>query len=194
MAGQGMVRYHMNDKKSSFALGGAVFSYGNVEGYAPFHKPDDAKGNSLVEYIGAEDDTTMIYANGYELVEVFGEITHKFGYLPVTVMADYVTNTSADSLETGWLVGLRVGKAKRPGSWEFRYNYREVKKDAVVGQFTDSDFRGGGSDAKGHEIGGAVALADNTAFKMSYFSNKIGLEDEAASDFGRLQVDLQLKF
>jgi len=132
-------------------------------------------------------------ATEYELFEVFGEVSHKFESVPVTVMADYVSNTAADSLNTGWLLGVRVGKAKKPGSWEFRYNYREIEKDAVFGTFADSDFRGGGTDAKGHEVGGALQLADNTAFKATYFINKIGL-DAAESDFNRLQIDLQLKF
>jgi hypothetical protein len=69
-----------------------------------------------------------------------------------------------------------------------------VEKDAVVGIFTDSDFRGGGTDARGHEIGGAVQLADNTAFKATYFINQIGLQKEDQDDFRRFQVDLQLKF
>ena len=89
---------------------------------------------------------------------------------------------------------MRVGKAKKTGSWEFRYNYRSIEADAVPGIFADSDFRGGGTDAKGHEIGGAVQLAANTAFKATYFSNEIGLEETETEDFGRLQVDLQFKF
>jgi hypothetical protein len=109
-------------------------------------------------------------------------------------MGDFVTNTAADSLNNGWLVGLRVGKAKKPGSWEFRYIYRNVEQDAVVGTFTDSDFRGGGTDAKGHEFGGAVQLAENTAFNLSYFVNEIGLEADDPADFNRMQIDLQLKF
>ena len=63
----------------------------------------------------------------------------------------------------------------------------------MLGAFTDSDFRGGGTDAKGHEIGGGYQLDKNTTFSVSYFVNTIGL-DAAEEDFNRLQVDLQLKF
>lgn len=191
-AGQVIVDHKLKDEKTSFAVGGSIFNYVNTRGFAPFYESEDGFGNTLaLEIDGA--DTSLVYAEKYELVEVFGEVSHKFNSIPVTVMGDYVTNTAADSLKTGWLVGLHVGKAKKPGSWEFRYIYRDVEKDAVLGAFTDSDFRGGGTDAKGHEIGGALQLANNTAFNASYFINKIGL-DAAESDFNRLQLDLQLKF
>jgi hypothetical protein len=69
-----------------------------------------------------------------------------------------------------------------------------VEKDAVIGTFTDSDFRGGGTDAKGHEIGGSYQLAKNSAINLTYFINEIGLELDDPQDFKRLQADLQLKF
>jgi hypothetical protein len=100
--------------------------------------------------------------------------------------------TTADSLNNGWLIGLRVGKAREPGSWAFRYIYRRIEADAVLGTFTDSDFRGGGTNAKGHEIGGSVILAKNTAFNVTWFDNTIGLDN--GEGFNRLQIDMQLRF
>jgi hypothetical protein len=124
---------------------------------------------------------------------MFAEASHKAGNIPVTVMVDFATNGGADSANTGWLVGLHLGKTKETGSWACRYIYRELEKDAVIGIYTDSDFRGGGTDAKGHEIGGAFQVAENSTFSVTYFINKIGLGG-AESDFNRLQIDLQLKF
>lgn len=192
-AGQVVGRLDFNEKQSDLTFGGSIFNYVNAKGYEPFFDHEDPMGNSIVEAVSGED-TVEVYASGFELMELFGEFTHKFESTPVTVMFDYVTNNAADSLNTGWLFGLRVGKTKKPGSWEFRYIYRNVEADAVVGMFTDSDFRGGGADAKGHEIGGAVQLAANTAFKATYFSNEIGLEETETDDFRRLQMDLQFKF
>jgi hypothetical protein len=183
-AGQGVLKYNIDEKQTSVSAGAGFFGYVNAEGYSPFFDSDDPSGNSV--------DTLGHYANGYDLIELFAEATHQLDDIPVTVMADFVTNTSADSLDTGWLLGLRVGRTKMPGSWSFRYIYREVERDAVLGTFTDSDFRGGGTDGRGHEIGGAVQVMKNAALKASYFINEIGLEEQ--KDFNRLQVDLQLKF
>jgi len=197
-AGQGVFKYHINEKKSSIAIGAGFYNYVNTEGFTPFYDGENM-GNS-VETIIADidedtDDTTYVdvYMNDYQLLEAFVELSHHFEKTPVTVMFDYVSNTAADSLNTGWLAGLHIGKTKKSLSWAFRYIYREVEKDAVIGTFTDSDFRGDGTDAKGHEIGGSLQLADNTTFNVTYFMNKIGLDKEE-SNFNRLQVDLQLKF
>lgn len=184
-AGQGMLRYHLNKKESSVAVGGGLFNYVNTSGFEPFFDPEEPMGNTV--------DDSGYYVNDYELFELYAEATHQFGNVPVTIMTDFVNNTAADSLDNGWLAGIHVGKTAKPGSCAFRYIYREVEKDAVVGTFTDSDFRGGGTDAKGHEIGGSVQIAENTAFDVTYFVNTVGLEKEE-SDFSRLQVDLQLKF
>lgn len=183
-AGQAIVDFKFAQGKSSVAVGGSVFDYVNTVGFSPFFD-GEPKGNSV--------DTLDHYVSDYQLVELFLETTHDMNGVPVVAMFDYVNNTGADSLNQGWLAGVHVGKAKTPGSVAFRYIYREVKKDAVIGTFTDSDFRGGGTDAKGHELGGSLQLAKNTTFNVSYFINKIGLEGPE-TDFNRLQVDLQLKF
>ncbi len=184
-AGQGILRYRLNEKKSSIAIGGGYFNYVETAGFAPFYNPDKPMGNSV--------DTIGLYIYDYELLELYGEVIHQIGRVPVIIMGDFVANTAADSLNNGWLAGIRIGKTKKPGSWTIRYIYRRVEKDAVLGAFTDSDFRGGGTDAKGHEIGGAYQLSRNSTFKISYFSNTTGLDREE-SGYKRLQVDLQLKF
>jgi hypothetical protein len=192
-AGQGVARLHFNEENSNMAFGAGFFNYVNTQGFEPFFDNEDTKGNSAAD-IEVDGDTILVYANDYELVELFAEFTHNFESVPVTIMADYISNTAADSLDAGWLIGIRVGKAKKAGSWEFRYNYRDVEKDAVVGIFADSDFRGGGTDARGHEIGGAYQLASKAVFQATYFVNEIGLEEASMVDFNRIQIDLQLKF
>lgn len=184
-AGQTVLSYNLNDKKSAVSLGGAFFNYVNTAGYNLFYDIEDSFGNTTA------DDS--LYAVDYELVEAYVEGQHQINEIPVTVMADYVVNTAADSLKSGWLAGLRLGKAKAVGTWELRYIYRNLEADAVVGVFADSDFRGSGTDARGHEIGGGVQVASKATFNVTYFMNKIDLEGDG-SDYSRLQVDLQLKF
>ncbi|MCP4567110.1 MAG: hypothetical protein GY841_05980 [FCB group bacterium] len=193
-AGQGLVKYDLEDSKIAFTLGGGYFNYVNTQGFGIFHDASDPMGNSASTYVSSDEtDTFLVYDNDYELFEFFAEMSTELSEMPVTVMFDYVTNNAADSLGDGWLAGIRLGKIKNPGSRSLRYIYREVKKDAVLGTFTDSDFRGGGTDAKGHEFGGTLRLDTNTDFSITYFANKTGLEG-AESNYGRLQVDLQLKF
>jgi hypothetical protein len=185
-AAEGVFRYVLEESKSDFAVGGGIFNYVNSKGFEPFFDSADPMGNSV--------DANGLYANDYELVELFVEGNHDLGRIPVTAMFDFVNNTAADSLDTGWLAGIHVNKAKDPGSWEVRYIYRNLEKDAVIGIFTDSDFRGGGTDAKGHEIGGSYQLAKNSTLSLTYFINQVGLGLDDPVDFKRLQADLQVKF
>ncbi|UCC78923.1 MAG: putative porin [Candidatus Zixiibacteriota bacterium] len=185
-AGQAIFRYRIDEKKTNIAVGGGMFNYVNTKGFEPFFDSGEPMGNTV--------DTAGLYLNDYELLELFVEGNHKLDNIPVTAVFNYVTNTAVDSLDTGWLVGIHINKAKEPGSWAFRYIYRNLEKDAVLGAFTDSDFRGGGTDAKGHEIGGSYQLAKNSTLNLTYFINQIGLELDDKEDFRRLQADLQLKF
>jgi hypothetical protein len=185
-AGQAIFNYHIEENTTDIALGAGMFEYVSAMGFEPFFDAAEPMGNSV--------DAYGLYLNDYELLDLFVEGNHKINDIPLTAMFDYVTNTAADSLDTGWLAGIRINKVKDPGSWAFRYIYRKLEKDAVVGTFTDSDFRGGGTDARGHEIGGSYQLAKNSTISLTYFINEIGLELDDPIDFKRLQADLQLKF
>jgi len=192
-AAQGELKFAFNENQTDMKIGGSIFNFVNSKGYRTFFDKNDSFGNSVVDAT-VDGKSVKVYANGYELTELFGEVTHKLGNTPVKVMGDFVSNTAADSLGTGWMVGVRVGKAKKPGNWQFRYMYKQVERDAVLGVLTDSDFLGGGTDGEGHEFGGAVKLAANTLFEFTYFINKIGVDAVNQVDFNRLQADIQLKF
>ncbi len=193
-AGQGVFRLEANEKKTSLAAGAGFFNCENIKGFEVFYDPQDPLGNSAYRRsIGA--DGSFHYSHNYDVLEVFCEANHEIENIPLTIMADHASNTAPGvDLGTGWLVGVHAGKAKKPGSWAIRYIYREVEADAVVGIFTDSDFRGGGTNGRGHEVGGAYQLADNTTFNATYFINEIGLDQADMEGFNRLQIDLQLKF
>ncbi len=205
--GQGIAKIIFNEKKSSLVIGGSYFIYNNIKGHKALYEVDDPKGNSVDEisdttfFVTENDDIVFgsvdkyyTYQNEYELFELFMELNHKFNKIPASIVFDYVTNTAADSLKNGLFFGVHLGKTKNAGSWAFRYSYREVEKDAVIGAFTDSDFRGGGTNGKGHEIGGSYQLMKNTTFSVNYFKNEINIDQTDTEDFDRLQFDLQLKF
>jgi len=184
LGGQATGSYHLPEKSGHLKGGVSFFNYVNTRGFATFYDEEDSYGNTV--------DDSGWYAFDYELLEIGAEVYYRINWIPVTAMFDYVTNTAADSLNTGWLAGITVGKTGKPGSWDFRYIYRELKRDAVLGLFADSDFRGGGTDAKGHEVGASLQVMEKTTFAVTYFHNEIGFEDSL--DFQRLQVDLKFKF
>ena len=99
-----------------------------------------------------------------------------------------------DEFDTGWATGFKIGKAKKPGSWDFGYIWQDLEADAALGLLTDSDFGGGGTDAFGHILKGSYAIAHNWNARFTYFINQ---RDENAGDkksFDRLQLDLNFKY
>lgn len=113
--------------------------------------------------------------------------------IPVKLYADYVQNTESEFDEdTGYEIGFTVGKAKKKGTWEFDYNYRDIEKDCVPEFLNDSDFNGGGTGSKGHKFGVKYAINDNSTAGITYIAgeeNGVG-----RGDVNTLQVDYVVNF
>jgi hypothetical protein len=130
-----------------------------------------------------------------------------FGRFPFTVFADYMKNANAKvnpkvdkTLDTATAFGFTFNKASAPRSWEFGALYEQNQKDGVFGQFVDSDFAGGVTDAKGWTFKGAYVLASNWTFNLAYFLNKLNYggvpitDSKHDQDYKRLQLDLNYKY
>jgi len=176
---------------TSIRIGGSYYYYSQVDGCRAFYDDEDAFGNSAVIDPNG-NGRQLLYTQDYHLVEGFAELETKAAGLPIAFFADYVLNTEADSDDTGYMLGARLGKASKPGEWEVTYNYRKVEADAVVGLFTDSDFRGGGTDGKGHQIGVGYALGRKLSVAATYFICDAGIDN--GKSYERGQVDLMFKF
>ncbi|MEW6741393.1 MAG: putative porin [Planctomycetota bacterium] len=179
--------------EASITAGAGYYDYGKLEGEATLFFPDSGEGNTVVEDPGGN----TFYTEDYNELEVFAELETKLGELPFAVFGNYVKNVAADESDedTGWAAGLRLGEVKKPGDWGFRWYYRVLEADAVLGLFTDSDFVNGGTDGQGHEFNIDYGLAKNWTAALTYFLNESGIAPgEEEQDFKRLQADLQLKF
>ena len=173
-------------------LFGGGYSEFNIAGGTPlFGDPEDFYGNSFVE-----DPVTgnLVFAYNYHELQAFAEYSFDLAGRPVALFADYVVNTDADENDTGYLFGVKYGSAKAKGSWDIAWFYEKLEADAVVGLVTDSDFGGGGTDAKGHVLSGSYAFHPNWNFKATYFINDIKLASGDPRDFDRLMLDLAFKY
>lgn len=180
---QGGLKHKFNG--NTYVLGGiSYYDYGNIQDAADL----DVSGSSFF----GNTSSGGVFVNDYNIVELFAEVGTKVSEIPVCVYSNRIENVAADtSGDTGWLVGLKINKAKKPGSWEFSYDYRELQKDATVGAFSDSDFIGGGTNGKGSRFGAKYQLAKNVQTGLSYFLND---RHDAGNNYRRLQADLILKF
>lgn len=169
-------------------LGGlSVYDFSNTKGNKVFGVSGKSLGNTSYP-VGSD----LYYSNDYRLMEGFAELGFKVCDKPAAIFANYVKNTEVDEEDRAYLFGASLGKCKDPGSWQLRYNYRQVEKDSVLGAFTDSDFIGGGTNGRGHEIGVDYQLTKPVKLGLSYFMNEKNLTAE--KEYNRLQLDMNYKF
>jgi hypothetical protein len=186
--------------------------FGDVLIGTGIHRYDTVKGKNLDDFdflaeeqssFGNKLDANGNFVSGFVPWNIFAGLGFKAFNLPTKVYGEYVTNTDAEPLvvngvetagkeDTGWIVGVKVGHAKEPLSWDARFSWRDIERDAVFGAFTDSDFNGGGSGGKGLELNAGLQLTKGWKAAFSYFHDKDNFGDER--DYDRIQADLKYKF
>jgi hypothetical protein len=205
-----------------YTIAAGYFDGGAVKGYnvAQSSAAGGFFGNSTTTLASiCRSGNATCLANDFNILEVLGEVQFKVAGRPLVLFADYANNSSADfknvttnpttnipaGLDTAYAVGFTYGKASNPGTWEFGYVYQKVEKDALFGQWVDSDFASGSTDGDGSAIRGAYAFAKNWKFNFTYFMNKTNNDVAAAvtfptarnvfdRDYKRLQLDLNMTF
>jgi len=157
----------------------------------------DVGGNSTYGAANTSCTGTGIvpcYVYDYDILEVGAEYAFSIGRVPVSLWADYITNTAIDDLNEGYNVGFKLGKASDPGSWEIAALYQDVEKDAQWGGVIDSDFAGGTTQGKGMQFKGAWVPVKNVAVNLTWFENTRNYDTSSERDYQRLQLDLNMKF
>lgn len=150
---------------------------------------DSFFGNSTAMKNGAE-----VYEYDYKLFNGSIDISFNLFDMPLSIYGDYVYNDDADDLDTGYLAGIKLGKAKNKGSWQVQYQYEDLEADATLGLVTDSDFAGGGTDGKGHKFSAKYAIDKKWSIGATYFDTERGVDLGSDADYKRLQIDTAFKY
>jgi hypothetical protein len=119
------------------------------------------------------------------------------GTMPLKIFGDYVYNWQAtNSHANGAMAGFRLGNPKEAGDWAGSLLYEYLQQEAVVGDFTNSDFNNGGTNLQG-----PVVTLDYQLFKpltltaRSFFTKYIDPPDTLNNRTQiRLQLDAMIRF
>ena len=193
--------------------------YGNTVALIrnPFDVDNTANANDTFGFGLATDYDILNFTASLDLAN--------FAPYHLIITADYVKNIGYDINEaTTALLGGKVSEAStgyhvrveygwpriaRYGQWNVHLAYKHLERDAVLDAFTDSDFRLGGTDSKGWELGGNFGLHENTWLTVTYRSAEeidgnaipeangcLGASggDTCSRGVDVLQVDLNSKF
>lgn len=230
-AAQAGFQYDFNDQ-SKFTLAAAYYGYENMVGQrnalaetttnytAPGYIQ---KGNTLFDITNNLDPNStkvlFAHASDYKLVDLFLEYDiANFAPIHVITTLDYVKNLGFDKKDVAERIGGDMDERTRgyqgkvaigwpviskARDWQVAFIYRYLERDAVPAEFTDSDFHGGGTDAKGYILKFDYGIADNTWLTLRWLSsNEIDGDtypDYTALGSGKLgmdtlQLDLNAKF
>jgi hypothetical protein len=179
-------------EKMNFDLGLSYYNYGNAKDNLPFYDATKGFGNSTNAAVAPA--TAISYKGDFDLLDIGFEFGYNFDFAPVKFFVDYVKNSGAETdLDTGFLIGFSVGKISGPQTWAFSYSYRQLKADATVGAFADSDISGGGTDIKGSRIAAEYAIYKNWIIGATFFVGEKKIET-TSDKYTRVQLDMNFKF
>ena len=147
-------------------------------------------------------------ASEYHLLNLTGQVDFpSYAGKRVILTGDFVENlgfsrkdvsarvgTSVSDQTTAYQLRAAFGDAemKARHDWQVFAAYKRVERDAVLDAFTDSDFRLGGTDAKGYILGGTYGLGKNTSAGFRYLSGDSISGAPLSIDV--FQFDLNVKF
>jgi hypothetical protein len=164
------------------------------------------KGNTYFN-IDPTGNLAALAADFHELDFVTTFDVAAFDPVHVTLTGDYVKNIGFDRSEveartgepttaknTGYQVIFGIGYLDVAdfGQWRCSIARKYLGGDSVVDAFTNSDFHGGGTNAKGYILKGDVGLARNVWGSLSWYSTNEIEGPKLAQD--TLQLDLNVRF
>jgi hypothetical protein len=170
--------------------GGGYYDYHDVQGRFP------GFGNGLVNeagntVIGAGPGARFAY--DYDVGQLFAEVTLPIAGIPLNLFADFARNFDAgNDLDDAYDIGFLVGKAAKPGQWEAGMLHQRMEKDALFGQWTDSDFSGGVTDNSGEAYRLAWMAVRNLVINLTYYDSQFNVDVGPRADYRRWQLDFNL--
>jgi hypothetical protein len=175
--------------------------------YYNFHSFEDyltaaASGDTLVE----DKDTNTTTGSGatrrlrydYRVVDAIGTLTFNNPFdlnIPITFLGEFAFNTAPKKLNEAWRAGLTLNnKVKGKGDWMITTQYSRLGTDAFPDTYPDSDFDGGGTNAKGWEFIIDYGLAKNVTLGLDYYRTEPIFATGTKTKEDTFQTDVIFKF
>jgi hypothetical protein len=172
-------------------LAANYYQCGACQDNSPLYN-NNSNGNSTYR-LGTSPTNLLTY--GYDVLEIGAQVGTTVANLPLSLWAHYGQNMASNvEYDTAYGVGVVLGKASNAKTWEAGLLYQSIDKDALFGQFVDSDFGDGKTDAEGWALKAGYAPVKNFTFNATYFINTLNKDVGVELDYDRLQLDMNYKF
>lgn len=177
---------------TALKAGVGYYDYHNVQGRNPNF------GGGVVNQFGNTllgSGANAVFAYDYDIGQLFAELTVPMAGIPLNFYADYGHNFEAQNgLDSACSFGVLVGKASAPGRWEAGVLTQRVEKDALFGQWTDSDFGSGITDNDGYVWRVAWMAMKNVLINATYYDTQYNVDVGSETDYDRWQLDFNFNF
>jgi len=184
LAGQGGV--NVSGSAASLSLAVSYYDYVRYDSDYKY-----AGGNT----ISLVDNTTVLNAGDFNVVEFLARGKIDRWRYPVEVFVDYARNLGAAGpyadQDTAWSIGGQIGRNRAQRDWSVAYRYASIEANAVPGAFCDSDF--GYANRKGSEAKFKYNIYDPLTIGATLYVTDPTLMLVRES-WTRLQVDFEYKF
>lgn len=129
---------------------------------------------------------------GYQLTNLFLDLTLNAGEHPLGLYIDYVTNSKAEDKKSGYTVGIKYNKAKEPGTWDADLYYRRLEPNAIIADLADGDI--GYNDVTATRLTLKYVMAKNSITQLSYLSTKQDFSTDTKTNYDVTQADFVFSF
>ena len=164
------------NEETSFKIALAQYNFDKIKG----RPATEITWNGKV--FGNQMDIDGTYLNDFNITNITAEVKTMIGtqLIPALFFLDIVDNKDAKNDEKGFQTGIKL---KFNRLWEATYLYKDVEKNAVFGALVNSDFGGGGTDHKGHQMIISYSFSEKLSFDFIWFDNKKRMETDYQSAF-----------
>ena len=180
------------------ALKGSFDYYGfnGLKGKALAHRSDadtntiatDPRGGYLYDYNSYGTSAELGFKKPFGSDGIFEYVPYLAGF------GGYHHNPDSGDEDDAWVIGSKIGyeKVKKQKQWQVKYMYKRLERDSWLDVFPDSDFYGGATDVKGHEVILEYGLLDNVILGLDYYNTQ-RLSGDARKE-NLFQADIVFKF
>lgn len=202
--------------KSSVDFG--IFSIINRDRLGNFDVPNVNIGNDRIPGVSNTNNATPLHA--FNALSADASLTYVVengiplysAKFPISLVGNFVYNLSAPEDNTGYAIGIDLGKAGKKGLWAISYRWKYLEANGWYEELLDSDtgaFYAGlypnsgqdggyrtGTNVKGHVVKLQYSPFNVLTFAVTgFFTEAVNaVPDGDNSSIFRLQADAQIKF
>lgn len=178
-------------------VGMHYYDCGACQGNAPFWGGGNAYGNTTLA------DGTLKY--DYNVLLLEAQVGTTLAGYPFQAWGGWAQNlASGVEYDTAFDLGVSLGRAADPGTWEVALLYHSTDKDALFAQLIESDFAAGRTDGYGWGARFGYAPVKGISLNATYFKSWTNKDVAAVSgpgyeigkdlDYDRLMLDVNYRF